>query len=201
VSDLRTSEPRLRRLIEAKAALHGLPRFAYRGNTYTPGTLLEGLVLTESSGDPRARRYEPHQDKAGRTDAPTDPDRPGIDDEDFEDDASYGLCQVMGYNLRHLVGVPPGTRMSFTWAYDPDVNLWAGCMVLTRDLAQVYREAPHASESERCARALARYNGGPTGDDPTGPGGAMRLQAYVDKVAQRCQTAHLDRQLRSWVTA
>lgn len=201
MSELRTAEPRLRRLIDAAAAFWGLPRFTYRGTTYSPGELLEGLVLTESSGNPSARRYEPHQDRAGRTDAPTDPDRPGVDDGDFEDDASFGLCQVMGYNLRRLVGVPVGVRMSFAWAYEPGVNLWAGCQVLRGELAALYKADPHQPEMERVVCALARYNGGSTGDDPTGPHGDIRLRAYVDKVADRCRTAYLDRQACGWKVA
>lgn len=201
VSDLRTAEPRLRRLIDAAAAFHSLPRFTYRGHTYSPGELLEGLVLTESSGNPSARRYEPHQDRAGRRDSSTDPDRTGVDDGDFEDDASYGLCQVMGYNLRRLVGVPAGVRMSFTWAYDADVNLWAGCSVLMGEVSGRYREDPHEAENIRVIRALARYNGGPTGDDPTGPHGDIRLRVYVDKVAENTHRAYRDRQERGWTTA
>lgn len=199
MTDLRTAEPRLRRLIDAAANFWGLPRFVYRGQTYNPGELLEGLVLTESSGNPSARRYEPHQDRAGRADAATDPDRPDVDDGDFEDDASYGLCQVMGYNLRRLVGVPAGVRMSFAWAYDAGVSLWAGCWVLRGELAALYREDPHQPESERVIRALARYNGGPTGDDATGPHGDIRLRVYVDKVSDNCRRAYADRQEKGWM--
>jgi hypothetical protein len=201
MTELRTAEPRLRRLIDAAAAFYGLPRFQYRGHSYSPGELLEGLVLTESSGNPAARRYEPHQDRAGRADAPTDPDRPAADDGDFEDDASYGALQVMGYNLRRLVGVPVGVRMSFAWAYDAGVSLWAGCQILRFDLAAVYREFPHAPESERVIRALARYNGGPSGDDPTGAHGDIRLRAYVDKVAENTQRAYVDRHEKGWMPA
>jgi hypothetical protein len=61
---------------------------------------LAGFVLTESSGRPDAKRYEPHQDRARRRDAAADPDTPDRDDGQLEDDASHGLKQVIGYNGR-----------------------------------------------------------------------------------------------------
>lgn len=130
---------------------------------------LEALVMQESSGNPRATRYEPHQDRAGRTDAASDADKPGQDDGMLEDDRSYGLMQVMGYNLRRLVGVPPGTPMKFDWALDPLFNIAAGVAVLRGELAATHGDV---------ARALARYNGGPTGDAIQADG-KMRREEYV----------------------
>lgn len=196
---LRTSEDRLRRLIDAMAAYHQLPGLTYEGATYTPGELLEGLILTESSGDPHARRYEPHQDRAGRTDAPTDADMPGRDDGESEDDASYGLTQVMGYNWRRILGLRPGTPVRFGYfAYDPVFSIRAGLIVLQSELQAVYRQHPHAGDDERMVRALCRYNGGPTGDvfDPDTKD--LRLRGYVKKVVSRAATAKADRQQKGW---
>lgn len=186
----------LRRLIDAKAAFASLPEFVsdhYRCS-FSPGTWLEGLVLTESSGNARARRYEPHQDRATRRNAREDPDPPDQDSGDIEDDASFGLCQVMGYNIRKIVGVrmvdgryPP---MSFAWAFDADVNLWLGCTVLRWELAAVGGDVE---------RALARYNGGPTGDDVLPEyGNDMRLRRYVDKVVKNSFLVDADRHARGW---
>jgi hypothetical protein len=77
-------------------------------------------VLQESSGNPRARRYEPALDKVA------DGDTLRVDDGAFEDDASWGLLQVLGWNLRAAVGVPRGVRMSFEWALDPALGLIFG---------------------------------------------------------------------------
>jgi transglycosylase-like protein with SLT domain len=200
---LRTGEPRLRRLIDAIADTYELPRFSYKGETFTPGELLEGIVLTESSGDPRARRYEPHQDKVGRTDAPTDPDMPGRDDASHEDDASYGLMQVMGYNWRRILGLRPGTPIDFSaFAFDPVFSLRAGVLILVAELKAVYVSRPHADDSERVVRALCRYNGGPTGDQLVDVAGAgkqdLRRREYVDKVFTRCGQARADRIARGW---
>jgi hypothetical protein len=203
--NLRTADPLLRRLVDAMAAAAHLPRFDHHGVTYTAGELLEAMVLTESSGNSHARRYEPHQDKAGRTDAPTDPDTPGVDDGDVEDDASYGLMQVMGYNWRRIIGAPPRTQLRFSILYSPPFGLAAGIEVLQGELAALYREDPKMGDAERVARALARYNGGPTGDDlvpsPEVDGAAaprMRLQAYVDRVGQNAQRVREDRRASGW---
>jgi hypothetical protein len=179
----------LRRLIDAKAEHHGLPFFhSVRYNShFTPGEWLEGLILTESSGNPRARRYEPHQDRATRTDVATDADRPDVDDGQIEDDASYGLCQVMGYNIVRLTGGGRGERATrdFAFAFDPDVNIWLGIQVLRGEMAVV---------SGDVERALARYNGGPTGAVVAPKfGNDMRLRAYVDRVVANARKVQADR--------
>jgi hypothetical protein len=168
----------VRPLIRAAADHAGLPSWG----DAAARVWLEALVMTESSGNAKARRYEPHQDRPGRADAATDADRPGTDDGLLEDDASYGLCQVMGYNLRRYLGLAPGTTMHYGFAYRPALNIDAGIWVLQGDIAALRREGMAHGEHELVARALARYNGGPTGDD-RGPTGAMRVQPYVDKVA------------------
>lgn len=191
MSELRTAEPRLRAFIDAAAGLVALPPFQYHNRGFTPGELLEGLILGESAGNPRARRYEPHQDRATRTDAATDPDVADQDDGELEDDASYGLMQVMGTNARVLCGVPPGTPMRFGFLLLPQINIALGLRILTAERSAVYTQHPHETEQELLVRALARYNGGPTGDAIVN--GDLRLRAYVDRVAEHCEIARADR--------
>lgn len=198
MSSLRTAEASFRRLIDAVAAFEHLPRWTYRSEEYSPAELLEGLILTESSGDPLARRYEPHQDAADRDDAKNDPDRPGADDGPLEDDASYGLCQVMGYVLKGLLEVDRPVRMKFELLYRPLFGLAAGVEVLKRELRAVYLTNPTQAETERVVRALARYNGGPTGDAWEIETGDIRRREYVDLVAKNAKRARDDRRAKNW---
>jgi len=201
----------LRDLIDAKAAFAGLPvwRSQRYARTFLAGEWLEGLIVTESSGNPKARRYEAHQDRATRRDAPADPDTADVDDGELEDDASYGLCQVMGYNIRALCGgvkltllpTAPGdvevarasptdplafwAPMNFGFAFLPDTNITLGIRVLLAELRAVNGDVE---------AALARYNGGPTGDDMRPEYGMdMRLRKYVDKVAANTVRVVADR--------
>ena len=198
MSELRTAEPRIRHYIDAAAAMVALPRFEYRGHEYTPGELLEGQILAESNGDPRARRYEAHQDRADRKDRAQDPDTADQDDGDLEDDASYGLMQIMGYNARILLGVRPGTPMKFGFLFLAQINISLGLRILAGELAAVYRLHPHSTEQELLVRALARYNGGPTGDSWDNQRNDFRLRAYVDHVAEHCLRAAESRRLVGW---
>jgi hypothetical protein len=184
--------PQLRALIDAVAAVAGLPTWEYRADRFSPGELLEGLVLAESGGDPKARRYEPHQDRAGRTDAATDPDRPGIDDLKAEDDASYGLCQVMGSTWRLLVGAPVRAPLDYELLFEPTFALAAGAEVLCRELHTVRWACPDEAEADWIVRALCRFNGGPTGDDPDSTGD-VRRRVYVEHVAENARRAQADR--------
>lgn len=166
---------RYRKVIAACADLVALPFWSYRGERFGPETWLEGLILHESVGDPRATRYEAHQDTPDRQARDADPDRPGLDDGILEDDKSYGLMQVMGTNARRLVGAPPGTRMDFGWLLLPLANIAMGLRILAGELA---------ATGGNVERALARYNGGPTGESLVSVNGAlqMRRQPYVDLV-------------------
>lgn len=180
---------RYRALIDAAAGVAGLPYWETPQAPLGPGVWLEGLVLTESSGNPKARRYEKHQDTPGRKDSASDADSPLVDDGDLEDDASYGLAQVMGTNVRRLVGVAPGVPMRFGFVFLPMMGLALGLRVLAEDLAAVQGDVP---------RALCRYNGGPTGTSLVpGPGGQLvyRRQEYVDKVHANALRALEDRRL------
>lgn len=191
MTELRTAEARLRRLIDAAAAMVTLPRFQYRGHDFTPGELLEGQILGESNGDPRAKRYEPRPDRV------QDADTPGVDDGDMEDDASYGFLQIMGSTARAVLTAPPGP-MNFSFLYLPQINIAIGLRVLSADLAAVYREHFHATEQERLVRALMRYNGGPTGDSWLPEKNDFRLRAYVDHVADNCLRAQESRRSMGW---
>jgi len=160
-----------------------LPSWTWRGATFSGAEWLEGLVLTESSGNPEAVRYEPHQDRPDRTDRATDADEPGRDDGLLEDDRSYGLMQVMGSNVRRLCGIAPGVAVNFGFALRPLTNLSLGLRVLTAELAMTGGDV---------TRALARYNGGPTGD-ALDLAGHMRRVEYVDRVARNAAVAKADR--------
>lgn len=198
MSDLRTAEPRFRAYVDAAAAFAGLPRFAYRDHEFTPGELLEGQILAESNGNRLARRYEPHQDRAARTDRAQDPDVADQDDGDLEDDASYGLMQVMGYNARALCGCRPGTPMKFGWLFLPQTNISLGLRILRAEMDAIYRIHPHEAEGERLVRALCRYNGGPTGDAWIPEKNDFRLRKYVDHVAANALRAKESRRLMGW---
>lgn len=197
MTPLRTSEPRLRRLIDSLASLSQLPPFYYRAEVYSPGEWLEALILTESSGNPTARRYEKHQDDPKRRDSVTDTDTLGRDDGPKEDDASYGLMQVMGYTWRGIVGAPAGTPLRYELLYQPAIGIGAGLEVLKAELKAVYRDHPHLSDGERVIRALCRYNGGPTGDVLVN--GVLRRQEYVDKIGTWCAKVKADRRELGWL--
>jgi hypothetical protein len=168
-----------RGLIEQKTLQQQLPLWMYQGEVWPAYVWFEGLVLQESSGDPNARRYEKHQDKPG------DPDTPGVDDGSMEDDASYGLCQIMGTTAKWLLKLNPQKPMSMVWLYDPDINLMLGARLLAKLLPDVGMDV---------ARALCRYNGGGTGDKIIN--GVYRRQEYVDLVAKR--TRQVDQDIKNW---
>jgi hypothetical protein len=165
----------LRPLVDALAQHAGIPPW----EKFAPGEWLEALILQESGGDPEATRYEPRHDAGGGV----DPDSAGRDDGAYEDDKSYGLMQILGSNARTLCGVAAGTRMSYTFLLRPAVGLVFGLQLLSYELAQT---------SGDVARALARYNGGPTGER-RGADGQLRRQIYVDGVAAWATRVQRDR--------
>jgi len=170
-----------RALIDAAATVVGLPAWMVKDELYSPGEWLEGMILVESAGDPRAMRYERHQDVP----SPADSDKPGEDDGLLEDDRSYGLMQVMGYNVRILCGVPIGSPMSFGFMLLPVTNIAFGLRILWAELQATGLHVPNA---------LARYNGGPWRNPPRGE--PLRNQAYVDKVAAAAHSVRLARTVR-----
>jgi hypothetical protein len=183
---------RYRPAIQGMVAVTGLHPWFYLGDSFAPEHWFEGLVLQESGGKTMARRYERHHDRANRRDAPSDADLADRDDGDLEDDASYGLCQIMGFNARVLCGVPPGTPMRFGWLFLPLINLSLGLRILNSELHAVRQEAAaqRIDPGQEIERALCRYNGGPTGDNLQG--GDFRLRAYVNRVAFRASQVKAD---------
>jgi len=101
--------------------------------------------------------------------------------------------QVMGYNARRLAGVPEGTPMNFGWLFLPIINIALGLRILTAELRQVAREIGDgkAPAHQHVERALARYNGGPTGDDTVN--GDIRLRKYVERVIDHSRRVKLAR--------
>src|SRR5262245_7846063 len=141
---------RYRQLLDAIAVECALPGW----KQFPAGVWLEALVMQESSGNPLARRYEPHHDVAGRKDAASDGDKIGQDDGLLEDDASYGLMQVLGSNVRRIIGAPPGTPLHFDFLMRPLAGIAFGLRVLLDELRVSHNDVD---------QALARYNGGSTG--------------------------------------
>jgi len=165
-----------RRVIDAQAELVGLPEWQFNLTTlFAPGVWLEALILQESNGDPMAVRYEGHQDKR------PDGDTLNVDDGLFEDDRSYGLMQIMGYNARVYCGVPLGTKMNFAFLLRPLANMAFGLRLLGENLVDAGGDV---------ATALARYNGGGSGNPVGGP---FRTQSYVDGVARHARNVRLAR--------
>jgi hypothetical protein len=80
---LRTADPKVRAYLDASARILALPALSYHRHGHavdaSPEVFLEAWVLTESSGDPNATRWEP-----------------------AIKDTSYGPLQVLGMNLRTL---------------------------------------------------------------------------------------------------
>jgi hypothetical protein len=183
---LRFPSRKLRNIIDAAAAFVGLPEWTVGGETFAPSCWLEGLILAESGGDLTAMRYEPQLDWPIRPGA-DDADVPGRDDGVLEDDRSYGLMQVLGSNVRRMCGVAPGTAMDFSFALLPLPNLSFGLRVLIGNLAETKGDV---------GRALAKYNGGFSGDR-TDAQGRMRCQAYVNRVAEHARLARDDRERSS----
>ena len=168
----------LRPLIQGAAFAANLPWW----RAYAPAEWLEAIVLQESGGNPKARRYEPAPDRAGRTDAASDADVPDRDDGLLEDDESFGLMQVMGTNIRRIVGAPPGTPLNFGFALRPLMAMALGCRILADELD---------AAGDKVDLALARYNGGSVGNPRSD--GSLRNQSYVDGVAAFAAKVHSDR--------
>lgn len=139
-----------RKEIEAAAEKHGLQP-----------VLVEAQVLVESSGNPKAYRYEPGFWKtymAGK------PEWAGADPKVVS--ASYGLMQIM-----YVVALEMGLDKSLppSVLFDVETNLEYGC----RKLASLMKWS-----KGNVMQALAAYNGG-KGGNTTPP---FRNMPYVVKV-------------------
>lgn len=123
------------------------------------------VVDKESDFRTEARRYEPHHDKRDDEEQHKEAfrqfagfhDEPNQDDDKWEEDASYGLCQIMGYTAIWL-GWRPETSEGFYELYDPDVNLDLGAEYLDH-LYSKFPEITH-SEKERLRMATGAFNAG-----------------------------------------
>lgn len=123
------------------------------------------IVAKESDFDPEARRYESHHDERNDKEPHREAfkqfkdfsDKPNQDDERWEDDASYGLCQIMGSTAIWL-GWRPESEEGFHELFDPDVNLDLGAEYL----AHLYKKFPEIkrSEMERLRMATGAFNAG-----------------------------------------
>lgn len=141
--------------IEQVAARHGLDP-----------NLVEAVVLTESSGNTRAYRFEPDFWKRYLADKPEwkfkDPERVS---------ASYGLLQIM-----YPAAVELGYRGEPEALMVPATGLDWGCVKLRKLLAWSKGDI---------ATALAAYNGG-AGNNPLG--GPLKNADYADRVLANLAT-------------
>lgn len=154
-----------REVIQLAARMFGFPHLG----GYPAEVWLEAMILQESSGNPHARRYELALDRK------PDQDVPLLDDLLLEDDASYGLMQVLGSTYKEVLGIPQGTTVSFSVLENPIVNIGVGCIYLSKLMGQVNNDA---------VRALCRYNGGGRGDELVA--GRYRRQEYPAAILARC---------------
>jgi hypothetical protein len=187
-----TSAPKIRLFLDASAAIANLPAWPVHGEVYRPGEWLEGLVLQECGGRPDSRRYEPHHDRAARPDRASDPDTPDKDDGPAEDDASWGPMQVLGTNVRSIMGAKGSCVFNYSAVFWWPLGIAFGLKVLLGELAQTGRNVD---------RALARYNGGVTGDrlEPNAQGEMMmRRQVYVDGVENHAVRVRQNRLDLGW---
>ena len=167
-------DPKVRALLDAAAALYELPRWGGVDldgipGIWEPGEWLAALVLTESSFDPRAKRYEPQLDKL------PDGDTPQADDGATEDDTSWGPMQVLGLNVKALLNAQGAERLNYSVLQDWLIGVGFGMKILIGS----FRRRDTSVDV-----ALARYNGGWAGNPRSD--GTLRNQAYVDRVWKNC---------------
>jgi soluble lytic murein transglycosylase-like protein len=107
--------------------------------------------------------------------------------EPSEVSASYGLMQVM-----YDVAWKYGFRGKTTELYDPATSIEYGSRYFREILDEaikeiLYLKIPYLTPMRV---ALARYNGGPTGNPDKG--GALRNEPYVDKVMAAWTKIHFN---------
>lgn len=129
-----------------------------------PPEILASVVKIESNFDKEARRYEEFKDdkrieeREAFKEASNYIDMPNKDDGKWEDDASYGLCQLMGTTAFWLGWRPEDSNQGFFELYDPQTNLDLGAEYL----AHLYSKYPEISHSnkERWNFSIAAFNAG-----------------------------------------
>jgi len=143
--------PEIRSIIDKVAAQYGI----------NPD-LVAAFVLTESSGDPKAYRYEPafYQRYIIPLNLP--------EDEGKGRAASYGLMQIMGEVAREL-----GFTGAFDELYDPEIGLNYGVKHLHSFISR------YVSSDNSLNPAIAAYN---AGSPRKNPDGTFVNQQYVDTV-------------------
>lgn len=143
-------KPEIRELIETAAALHGLDP-----------DLVEAHVMTESSGNPQAVRFEPaFYDRYVRPQGLTDIN------EARGRATSFGLLQIMGQVAREL-----GYKWPFSMLLQPETGLEWGC----KKLAQCYKRYGKTDINA----GIAAYN---CGTPKMKQDGKFQNQEYVDRV-------------------
>jgi len=140
---------------------------------YKPWEILAGIVLTESSGNPNARRFEPGEAvKYGVQ----------LDRGQHEPFASWGLMQVMGTNINVQLGLAPDCTMLNFKKFGGRELL--GLAFGARELVEAM--AMHKDDFEA---ALGQYNGGAWGAQRE-PGNMMVNDwEYVERVAHNAELA------------
>lgn len=134
--------------------------------------LIEAVVMTESSGDPLAKRDEWRKDRMGKP---------------YLWDTSRGLMQVLASTA---VGLGWPSTEAEDRMFDPDVAVLYGTKLLTQNLDVFNKtQKPRANGAyailgtpfpNEVRVALARYNGGGKGNP--GDDGSLRNESYVQKV-------------------
>lgn len=151
---------RYRKEIAAAAAKYGLDPL-----------LVEAIVLTESSGNTDAFRFEPNYYnrylKPKKLYPGQNPRRVS---------SSYGLMQIM-YDVARERGYPDSLLPEHL--FFPEVGLEWGCKHL-RFLFDWAAEFPNVTEAQKLEAVLASYNGGRGDNKPTDK--PLRNASYVRKV-------------------
>lgn len=144
-------KPEIRKLIELKAAAYGIDP-----------DLVEAHVMTESSGNPQAVRFEPQfYDRYIRP--------LGLKDQKEAQGraTSFGLLQIMGQVAREL-----GYQGAFSGLMDPSVGIEWGCKKLSKCYAKFANQGIDAG--------IAAYN---SGTPRRNKDGSFVNQVYVDRVS------------------
>lgn len=145
--------------------------------------LVIALCLVESSGNPKAYRFEPAFFRRYMAHDPrwraADPKRVS---------ASYGLTQVM-FLVAVEFGFPDTDDPELL--FDPRLNLHYGCKVLAERMAWVAKAAADVSDDVRLRAALASYNGGKGGN--AADHRPDRNAQYAAKVLARLADVHAGR--------
>ena len=143
--------PEIKEIINKMSTLYGIN-----------ADLIAAFIMTESSGNPKAYRYEPafYQKYIVPLDLP--------DGEGHGRAASYGLMQIMGEVAREL-----GFKDEFEKLYDPETGLHYGVKHLKSFITR------YATTDNSLDSAIAAYNAGSSRKKTDG---TFVNQQYVDTV-------------------